>query len=456
MEVDPEETDWQLFGRMRKEQRVAAEIEAAADRRAENRFFEKADRLKWQKNFDNTIEEISDLFNSDGPPPPPKPKPITGDVVVKDRWGKETKSEVKLPPIIDARDYLDENLPKPNPDLIHGIVRFGAKLFLGAPSKGRKSWTLLNLAVAISQGLPFWGRQTTRTKVLYINLEIGDAAFMGRVQKVKDEMKVDIDGNLKIWNCRGHAMPLEMFIPLLIKSAKRDFGCIIIDPVYKCLGSRNENDAGDMTSFCNELERLACATGAAIVSACHYAKGNSANKEAMDRISGSGVLARDPDAMLLMTPHETEDCFTVSSVLRDHAPIPEFCVRWQYPLMVLEEAQNPRMLKGRDGQAAPVGEKDILAALPPYGSGKRVTKDHILASVKLSTDAGKVRIEGAFKDALLKGLIEESHQNRRGTNPLKLYALSLSGSQLRPKLVDGPEPIDVVDRAHVPTDDLAI
>jgi Asp-tRNA(Asn)/Glu-tRNA(Gln) amidotransferase A subunit family amidase len=41
----------------------------------------------------------------------------------------------------------------------------------------------------------------------------------------------------------------------------------------------------------------------------------------MDRISGSGVFARDPDSVLIMTKHEQEDTYTVEATLRNLKPI---------------------------------------------------------------------------------------------------------------------------------------
>jgi hypothetical protein len=53
----------------------------------------------------------------------------------------------------------------------------------------------------------------------------------------------------------------------------------------------------------------------------------------MDRMSGAGAWARDPDAVMIMTPHEEEDCYTVSSIVRSLPPKKDFVVQWDYPLM---------------------------------------------------------------------------------------------------------------------------
>jgi hypothetical protein len=83
----------------------------------------------------------------------------------------------------------------------------------------------------------------------------------------------------------------------------------------------------------NEFERFSEHTGAAVVIAHHFAKGDASGKYAMDRMSGAGAWARDPDALLIMTPHEEEDCYTVSSTLRCLPRAGDFVVHWDYPLM---------------------------------------------------------------------------------------------------------------------------
>ncbi len=86
---------------------------------------------------------------------------------------------------------------------------------------------------------------------------------------------------------------------------------IVIDLVYKVLGGRDENAAGDISELCNELEQIAVVTGAAILYAAHFSKGNQAGKEAMDRIGGSGVFGRDPDTIITLTKHQREGAYTV-------------------------------------------------------------------------------------------------------------------------------------------------
>ena len=46
----------------------------------------------------------------------------------------------------------------------------------------------------------------------------------------------------------------------------------------------------------------------------HFAKGNASAKGTIDRISGSGVFARDPDSLVVFTRHEEEGAFVVEMV----------------------------------------------------------------------------------------------------------------------------------------------
>src|SRR5208282_4805856 len=95
----------------------------------------------------------------------------------------------------------------------------------------------------------------------------------------------------------------------------------------------------------NAVESLSVESGAAVAFGAHYSKGNQAGKEAIDRISGSGVFARDPDTILNFTRHEETDAFTVDATLRNFKPIAPLCVRWQYPLMRRDESLDPAKLK---------------------------------------------------------------------------------------------------------------
>lgn len=259
----------------------------------------------------------------------------------------------ELPPILDGQDILSTPAEIP-PDIIEGLLQRGAKMVLGGASKTYKTWMQLDLGISVATGTTWLGQfQTKRGRVLYINLEIQSGNFAKRIHTICDQQQVKLDrGHFLVWNLRGHAADLSRLMPQLLKGiGEQHFDLIILDPVYKLLGARDENKAGDIASLLNEIESLAVETGAAVAFGAHYSKGNQAGKEVIDRIGGSGVFARDPDTILNFTRHEEEDCFTVDATLRNHPPIKPFVVRWSFPLMIVDNLLDPTRLKqqGRPG-----------------------------------------------------------------------------------------------------------
>lgn len=70
-----------------------------------------------------------------------------------------------------------------------------------------------------------------------------------------------------------------------------------------------------------------------------------AGKEAIDRIGGSGVFARDPDVVLSMTQHEEKDRFVIDLVLRALPQIAPFVVRWAGAIFERDENADPERLR---------------------------------------------------------------------------------------------------------------
>jgi len=104
-------------------------------------------------------------------------------------------------------------------------------------------------------------------------------------------------------------MPLDKLVPKLIrKVANQGFDAIIIDPIYKVI-TGDENNASEMGAFSNQFDKICNETGCAAIYCHHHSKGSQGFKRAMDRASGSGVFARDPDAQLDMIQLETSDEF---------------------------------------------------------------------------------------------------------------------------------------------------
>ena len=227
----------------------------------------------------------------------------------------------------------------------------------------------------VATGKVWWKFATTKGKVLYINFEIPRAFISARFKSLCEKMDISDLSNLDVWNLRGKARRFDRLVSEIISRIKeQQYSLVIIDPIYKGLGGRDENSAGDISELCNELERVAVETGAAVMYAAHFSKGNQAGKEAMDRISGSGVWTRDADTIITMTKHKEEQdhAYTVDLILRNSPEQEPFVVAWNYPLMTLREDLNPDDLKQVRGRKKSFEEADILEI---FGDGKLTTSD---------------------------------------------------------------------------------
>lgn len=93
---------------------------------------------------------------------------------------------------------------------------------------------------------------------------------------------------------------MDKLAPKLIRrAAKKNYIAVIIDPIYKVI-TGDENSADQMANFCNQFDLVCTELGCAVIYCHHHSKGGQGGKKSMDRASGSGVFARDPDALLDM------------------------------------------------------------------------------------------------------------------------------------------------------------
>lgn len=278
-----------------------------------------------------------------------------------------------LPPWKNARDLVTDLPPLP-PELIRGVLHKGAKLVLGGASKSNKTWSLLDMAVSVAAGADWWNLPTIQGRVLYLNLEIAEAFFARRIKSVVEAKGLDIPRGLDVWNLRGHSCDIaDLSTRILPAICAGEFSLIVLDPIYKCLGGRDENKAGEIASLLNQIEHIAVESGAAVAFGAHYSKGNQSGKESIDRIGGSGVFARDPDAILTLTAHEEEKAFTVEPILRNHAPHEPFVLRWEWPLMRRDESLDPADLKQhKPGRKSKYNVQHILdlIAVEPMTTGQ--------------------------------------------------------------------------------------
>ena len=212
-------------------------------------------------------------------------------------------------PDLEGLSSVWDDLPELAPPLIHGVLRQGHKMLIAGPSKAGKSFLLIELCCAIAEGHKWSGFQCAQGKVIYVNLELDRASCLHRFKDVYKAHHWNPENikNIDIWNLRGRSVPMDKLAPKLIRRAeKQHYIAIVLDPIYKVI-TGDENSADQMANFCNQFDKVWTELNAAVIYCHHHSKGAQGGKKARDRASGSGVFARDPDALIDLIELETTE-----------------------------------------------------------------------------------------------------------------------------------------------------
>lgn len=339
----------------------------------------------------------------------------------------------ELPGMV-ALDAYKDNPPKLPEELIKGILRCGHKMLISGPSKAGKSFALMELCIAIAEGKSWLGFPCKKGRVLYVNLEIDPASCIMRFMKIYEALgwqKRHID-DIIVWNLRGHAVPLDKLVPKLIRRIHdQHFDAIIVDPIYKVI-TGDENNASDMALFCNQFDKICTSTGCATIYCHHHSKGAQGAKKAMDRASGSGVFARDPDAQLDLTPLEmTEDiknnvqdgnatAWRLESNLREFPNVTPVNFWFEYPIHRVDDtdqlhnafaegspmgnlSKSRKYTRAEDRRASIETAFQVLSVSPP------VTVQSIADYLELTNRCVRDRLNEMKEDFWVKGGIVGRH-----------------------------------------------
>lgn len=254
-----------------------------------------------------------------------------------------------LPEPETLADYFD-SLPALAPELINGVLRQGHKLLLAGPSKAGKSFALIELCIAIAEGKQWLSWDCAKGRVLYVNLELDRASCLHRFKDVYQSLNItpnNVD-SVDIWNLRGKSVPMDKLAPKLIRrAAKKGYIAIVIDPIYKVI-TGDENSADQMAHFTNQFDKICTELGTAVIYCHHHSKGSQGNKKSMDRASGSGVFARDPDALIDLVELELDDSLMQQQQYRAKSSLAVEILRKNYNDYYMTEVSQDDELNARN------------------------------------------------------------------------------------------------------------
>jgi len=326
------------------------------------------------------------------------------------------KKAYPLPKIITLAEFFDREIDMP-PELVTGLIHKGTMTMINAPSKSMKSWLMFQLALSVASGGMFLGRETRKADVLIVNPEIRDPFMQQRLRSLagaiaSEGCEPDLNA-VRLLNLRGAPFLTDILIEQIAEAAE-GVGLVCLDSLYQLLGDRDENAARDMGNLLRGLDKIATSGGAAFVFTHHFAKGNAAAKDVLDRSSGSGVLARYPDGIITMSRHKEDSTFVIEPVLRNFPPVQPFAVRYDHPLMSLAPELNASDLRGKGGPKKTYDASETLNLLEDG-----VTRQNWFNKVSHRTGMSDGTFRNHIQELLKAGRIEQfgKKQFRRKITP---------------------------------------
>jgi len=345
-------------------------------------------------NIDNQNRNPSRLSRMPGVERSGKKQFIIDTNIGKSNWAEWNEwiegVNDELPDPESLTDFWDD-MPKLAPPLIEGLLRQGHKMLMAGPSKAGKSFALIELSIGLAEGKQWLGWNCTKGKVLYVNLELDRASCLHRFKDVYNALGWAPDGlaNIDIWNLRGKSVPMDKLTPKLIRrAAKKNYIAVIIDPIYKVL-TGDENSADQMAHFTNQFDKVCTELGSSVIYCHHHSKGSQGGKKSMDRASGSGVFARDPDALIDLVELEITDALLKQEENKAICSVYERYFRQYNPSYLKESVSQDDLL------SAKAMEECARVAIP---SQLVMVKDTITETLKSVRIRSAWRVEGTLRE----------------------------------------------------------
>lgn len=204
---------------------------------------------------------------------------------------------------VTARELYEMKLP-PTRFVVDGLLPRGLHIFAGPPKVG-KSWLLLQLALAVASGKPFWGQETEQGTVLSLCLEDNHVRLQQRISELTDDPPDTL--HLAVLSkslADGLCDQLTAFL-----EEHRDTNLIVIDTLQKVRGN-----AGDSNLYASDyqdigmLKRIADKYQIAIVLVHHLRKQEASDPHT--KISGTTGLAGAADGTYVLCKEHPGDAET--------------------------------------------------------------------------------------------------------------------------------------------------
>lgn len=171
--------------------------------------------------------------------------------------------------------------------LLRGVLARGdLSIWWGVPKSG-KSFLLLHVGYALSQGRDVFGCQATQTRVIYLALE-GQSGLPGRLQAVADQFGLSQDFFVmpKALDLFGIDWTTDYLIDVIRQS---NVGFVVIDTLSRIFDG-DENGSAAMRAMTNKLDHIRAETGAHIACLHHGTKSGLGSPRGHGSLIGAADL----------------------------------------------------------------------------------------------------------------------------------------------------------------------
>ena len=310
------------------------------------------------------------------------------------------------PEVVVASDWLAQP-DEPERPVVQGLIDCGDRVSIVGQSKARKSFYAMQLALAIATGILLLGIPTVRHRVLLVNGEIRAAPYKKRLRRMIVKMGVDPAGLDWLHVVNASDCPDSVSFDWIIAQARKHGAqVVVLDPFYLMVG--DESDQVEVKQAIREVKRFA-AEDMTLIMVFHAAKGRIGDRQVIDRISGSGIFARDASTMLSLCEHATEpDAVVVTPVTRNHPPTEPRTIRFEDGAFVQTEIAAVE----KNSQTKPkrvILDEEIRAC---FGDKARDYSD-TLFTIKTRLGIGDNRAKEILAKAVSERIVLASKEGRK-------------------------------------------
>lgn len=207
------------------------------------------------------------------------------------------QSKNKSLAIRSVKDLMTQHFV-PTEFLVNGILPLGVTL-LASPPKFGKSWFSLMLCLAVAKGAPFLGLGTTKSDVLYLDLEDGDADLQERIKKLN--MGEEAPAGL-LYSTEAPTLADGLIDTLnQTLSSNPSIKLVVIDTLGVVLGAQN-NDSSQFAqeyALYGSLKKVANSHSIALLVIHHLRKTGDDNNP-FNRIYGGVATQAALDTMMVL------------------------------------------------------------------------------------------------------------------------------------------------------------